>query len=45
MSWREMRLSLQLAADERAGFNMRERQRQLIAMQDQAVAGLSSVAE
>ena len=40
MTWREMNLSLQLAAEESAGFVMRERQREARALEDQAVAGL-----
>ncbi len=45
MSWREMNLSLQLAAEERAGFVLRERQRMARAIEDQAVAGLRSAVE
>ncbi len=40
MTWREMNLSLQLAAEERAGFVMRERQREAHARDDQLAAGL-----
>ena len=40
MTWPQMRLSLKLAAEERAGFVMRERQRLAKAIEDQAVAGL-----
>lgn len=45
MTWREMQLSLQLAAEERAGFVLRQQQRQALAVEDQAVAGLRRAAE
>jgi hypothetical protein len=41
MNFREAMLSLQLAADERAGFTLRERQRMARSIEDQAVADLS----
>lgn len=40
MSWREMNLSLQLAAEERAGYNLRRAQREQRAIEDAAMAGL-----
>ena len=40
MTWREMHLSLQLAAEERAGFVMRERQREAKALEDQMAGAL-----
>jgi hypothetical protein len=36
MTWPQMRLSLRLAAEERAGFVQRERQRLAKAIEDQA---------
>ena len=45
MTWREMNLSLQLAAEERAGFVLRERQRMARAIEDNATAGLRSMVE
>ena len=40
MTWREMNLSLQLAAEERAGFVMRERQREAYAREEQMAGAL-----
>jgi hypothetical protein len=40
MTWREMHLSLQLAAEERAGYLMRERQREAKAIEDAAFDAL-----
>lgn len=42
MTWREMNLSLQLAAEERAGYNLRQFQRQQRAVEEAAVAGFRS---
>ena len=45
MTFREAQLSLQLAAEERAGFVMRERQRMARAIEDRAYAGLRGAVE
>ena len=44
MSWREMALTLQLAAEERVGFVVRERQRLVRAQEDAAWATARGVA-
>jgi hypothetical protein len=40
MTWREMHLSLQLAAEERAGYLMRQSQREAKALDDQMAGAL-----
>lgn len=45
MNFEEASLSLQLLADERAGFVLRERQRLAHAIDDQAAAGLRGAVE
>lgn len=42
MTWMEKRLSLRLAAEERAGYTMRERQRIARAQEDAAYASLAT---
>lgn len=45
MTWHETALTLQLAAEERAGFAMRERERMVRAAEEAAWAKAAKVAE